>query len=670
MKKAILLFKTLFLLLGTQHLTAAPPRLVIKTQVSGGVVALRWTPSNYALWRAWQTQGYQLERHTIQSNSSAENDLGFSTKRIKPFEDAQLKSLINTHPTAQLISSCLSDNDKPQSTSELIQQIDRNEQCYIYSMLALQKNFELAIAYGFGSIDSNAAPNTTYLYKLYPIGGTNMDTQYCLVNTGIPSPQPIINNFKTSVKHNRIQMEWPSQMYQSSYFAYQIERSIDSGQTFQSLSDLPILPSISDSNLLIPTYYTDTIAHYQQRLLYRIRGINYFGQLSLPSATDTLLAFYETSAFPSFVNIVFPVPNILHVAWDFNPTEDVNIKGFKISICDSSEGIYTPIDSISILAADRSVHFNMRKTNFYLRINAITLNNQLNPSFQTMAQQVDSFPPDVPQLRDFVIDSMGHLEISWHKPKAPDLMAYKVYFSNTRTSEFAVATPHYLNDTIFRHTVDLSMLRDSIYYVVTSIDQRYNASATSEILAIALPSAIPPAPPLIYAIENVDITLKIKWYPSSSSGITHYRLNIMDHSNNIETEKILLLQDTSYTDSTLLEGHIYSFTLYAKKQNGLWSSTSQPISIKRPFNPWMPAIESLVTVIDSMRNRIDLFWQYSYDQNVKHYRIIAYDADGKAHSIGNTTTGNTYFSYPFLKPNTMKKYIIIAYFKDGRRSRL
>jgi len=51
MKKAILLFKTLFLLLGTQHLTAAPPRLVIKTQVSGGVVALRWTPSNYALWR-------------------------------------------------------------------------------------------------------------------------------------------------------------------------------------------------------------------------------------------------------------------------------------------------------------------------------------------------------------------------------------------------------------------------------------------------------------------------------------------------------------------------------------------------------------------------------------------------------------------------------------------
>jgi fibronectin type 3 domain-containing protein len=670
MKKAILLFKTLFLLMGTQHLYAAPSRLVIKTQVSDGVVALRWAPNNYALWRTWHTSGYQLERHTIQSNSTTENGLGPITKNIKPFEDAQLKKYIDTHPTAQLISSCLSDIDKPQSASELIKQIDRNEQCYIYSMLALQKDFDLTIAYGLGSIDSNAARNSIYLYKLYPIGGTSKDTQYCLVNTGTPSRQPSINNFKTFVKHNRIAMEWPAQLYQNTYFAYQIERSIDSGQTFESLSDLPILPSISDSNLLMPTYFTDTIAHYQQWLLYRIRGINYFGQLSLPSETDTLLALYETSAFPSSVNIDFPAPNTLHIEWNFSPTEEANIIGFKLSICDSSEGIYTPIDSILIQASKRSVNFNIGKANFYLRVNAITLNNQLNPSFQTMAQQVDSFPPEAPHLNDYTIDSSGHLEIRWHKPKTPDCMAYRVYFSNTRFTEFAVVTPHYLNDTIFRDTVDLKMLRDSIYFKVTSIDERYNESAPCNILAITLPNMIPPAAPVIYAIENSDNALKIKWYPSNSDGITQYRLNTMDHTNNIETEKILSLQDTTYTDSTLLEGHKYSFTLYAKKQNGLWSTTAQPTFITRPFNPWMPAIESVVSTIDSVKNRVDLFWQYRYDQDVKHYRIIAYDADDKAHTIGNAEQGNTYFSYNYLKPYTMKKYIIIAYFKDGRRSRI
>ncbi len=656
--------------MGIKNLSATPPRLVIKTQANGGIVALRWTPCNYALWRTWHTSGYQLERHTIQSNSTKENGLGPITKNIKPFEDAQLKTFINTHPTAQLISSCLSDIDKPQSATELIKQIDRNEQCYIYSILALQKDFDLTIAYGLGGIDSNAAPNMIYLYKLYPIGGTSMDTQYCLVNTSLPSLQPSINDFKTHVKHNRIHMEWPAQLYQSCYFAYQIERSIDSGQTFQSLSDLPILPSISDSNLLIPTYYIDTIAHYQQWLLYRIRGINYFGQPSLPSATDTLLALYETSAFPSSVNIVFPAPNIFHVTWDFNPTEDANIKGFKLTICDSSEGIYTRIDSIFIQASERSVNFNTNKANFYLRVNAITLNNQLNPSFQTMAQQVDSFPPDAPQLSDYAIDSGGHLEIRWHKPKTTDCIAYRVYFSNTRSSEFAVATQHYLNDTIFRDTLDLKMLRDSIYFKVTSIDQRYNESAPCNTLAIALPTMIPPAAPLIYAIENSDTALKLKWYPSNSDGITQYRLNILDQTNNIETEKILSLQDTTYTNRTLIEGHIYSFTLYAKKQNNLWSVSAQPITIKRPFNPWMPAIESVVSTIDSMKNRVDLFWQYSYDINVKHYRIIAYDANDKAHTIGNTESGITYFSYTYLKLYTMKKYTIIAYFKDGRRSRL
>jgi hypothetical protein len=77
-----------------------------------------------------------------------------------------------------------------------------------------------------------------------------------------------------------------------------------------------------------------------------------------------------------------------------------------------------------------------------------------------------------------------------------------------------------------------------------------------------------------------------------------------------------------------------------------------------------------VTTIDSIGNRVDLFWQYSYDLDVKHYRIIAYDVNGKAYTIGNTTTGNTYFSYKYLKPYIMKKYTIIAYFKDGRRSPL
>jgi len=670
MKKAMPFFKILFLLLGIKNLSAAAPRLVFKTHVDGGAVALRWTPSNYELWRTWHTSGYQLERHTIQSNNTTQPDLYFSPKRIMPNEDTQLKTFINTHPSAQLVKSCLSDNEKPQTASELIQQIDRNEQCYIYSMIALQKDYELTMAFGLGSIDSNVAPNTTYLYKLYPIGGTSMDTQYCLVNTGLPSHQPSINNFKTSLKHNRIQMEWPAQLYQSSYFAYQIERSIDSGQTFQSLSDLPILSSISDSNLLFPTYFTDTVARYQQWLIYRIRGINYFGQLSLPSESDTLLAFYETSAYPSSVNIVFTKANNLQLTWKFNITEEANIKGFKLSVCDSSEGIYIPIDSMIIQASERSVNFYTSKANFYLRVNAITLNNELNPSLQTMAQQVDSFPPDAPQLSNYNIDSAGHFEMHWHKPKAIDCMAYRIYFSNTRTSEFAVATPHYFNDTFFNDTLDLDQLRDSVYYKLTSIDQRYNESLPTNTFAIAIPNKIPPAPPLIYAIDNTIDAVKIKWHPSNSSGITHYRLKIWNNTTQVETEKILCLQDTIYTDSTLLESHLYSFTLYAKKQNNLWSISAQPITIKRPLNPWMPAIETVATALDSMRNRVDLFWQYSYDQDVKHYRIIAYDANNKAHTIGNTESGITYFSYTYLKPYTMKKYTIIAYFKDGRRSRL
>ncbi len=664
------LFKILFLLLGTQHLSAAPPRLVIKTQVNAGVVALRWTPITYALWRTWHSKGYQLERYTIQSNITLGEDSGLSTKSIKPFEDAQLKRLINTHPTAQLITSCLGDNDSPQSASELIQQIDRNEQCYIYSMLALQKDFELTMAYGLGSIDSNADPNTTYLYKLYPNGGNSIDTQYCLVNTGLPSLQPIIDNFKTFVKHNHIQMEWPAQLYQSSYFAYQIERSSDSGQTFQSLSNLPILPNISDSNLLMPAYFTDTIAHYQQWLIYRIRGINYFGQLSLPSQADTLLAFYETLVFPSSVNIVFPIPNILHITWELNTSEEANIKGFKLSICDSSEGEYTPIDSISIQASERSVDFNTSKANFYLRVNAITLNNQLNPSFQTMVQQVDSFAPDPPQIETFNGDSLGAINMQWFHSKTLDGMAYRIYKSNNRYNEFALVSPHYLSDTFYRDTLDLDMLRDSIYYKVTCIDNRYNESRGSSVIAIRIKHQIPPAPPLIYEVTNHTDKLILKWHPSFSSGVTNYYLNIHHTSTDKSIQKTLSIQDTIYNDSSLVEGESYAITLLAIARNGLASPSAKAITIQRPKNPWMPKVTLIATTQDSTKNRVDIFWQYRFDPLVKHYRIMSENNNGKTQTIGNIEGGNNYYSYYYLKPYTMKNYYIIAYFKDGRRSRL
>lgn len=670
MKKVIKLFKLLVLILGIPRLFATTPSLVVKTQVNGQSVALRWTPNNYNTWQLWQTNGYQIERQTVQTESTDEKNFRTITKRIMPYTKEQLAALSDQHPNLTLVSACLGLNKSPQNSTELIQQIDRDEQCYIYSMLALQNDYELTIAFGLGTIDSSVAPNAIYLYKLYPIGGSAADTQYCLVNTALPSFQPNIHSFNTSIGHNLIYLAWPAQLYQNHYYAYQIERSLDSGLSYQSLSNLPILPSSSDSNLLLPTVYSDTIAAYQQWLIYRIRGINYFGQLSLPFSQDTLIALYETSAYPSSVNITYPQSNQIHLNWAFDSLEESNIKGFKLSICDSSEGSYSTIDSIFIKASERSFDFSTQKTTFYLRVNAITLNNQLNPSFQTLAQQVDSLPPDAPYVSHYEVDSAGHIEIHWHQPKANDCMAFRIYRSNSRFNEFSVATPHYLNDPIFRDTLDLNMLRDSIYYKVSSVDQRYNESNASHPIALSLPNNIPPATPLIYAIENSVHSIQIKWHPSNSSGVIQYRLSVFDHSSQNEIEKTLNLTDTTYSDSTLKAGKTYSFTLYAKKTNGLWSTSAQPITIKRPINPWMPAIESVFSSLDSAQNRIDLFWQYKYDQEVKHYRIIAYDADGHAHSIGNTAGGTTYFSYPYLKPNTMKKYTVIAYFKDGRRSQL
>ena len=171
-------------------------------------------------------------------------------------------------------------------------------------------------------------------------------------------------------------------------------------------------------------------------------------------------------------------------------------------------------------------------------------------------------------------------------------------------------------------------------------------------------------------MTNHTDKLILKWHPSFSSGVTNYYLNIHHTSTDKSIQKTLSIQDTIYNDSSLVEGESYAITLLAIARNGLASPSAKAITIQRPKNPWMPKVTLIATTLESTKNRVDIFWQYRFDPLVKHYRIMSENNNGKTQTIGNIEGGNNYYSYYYLKPYTMKNYYIIAYFKDGRRSRL
>lgn len=657
------------LLLLSSKLFATTPNLVVTSKTYADGVAIRWTPSNYDLWQKWCTTGYRLERFTVSEQTKDNHSVLIGGKTILPFSDVQLDSLAKSIPTAALVQTCLYKKAASNSKSELLQQHEENSNCYLYSMLALQKNMALTVAAGLGTIDQTTLPNTVYLYKLYPLNCNSNDTQYLLINTNVITEYNKISDFNGRLNNNQITFEWDASFHTKYYFAYQIERSVDSGKTFQTINELPLLPSISDENKNQTTYYFDTLFKYNQWILYQIRGIDYFGQLGLPSPIDTIIAYYETQAYPKNVETSFPSQNNLQINWQFEESEEVNIKGFRISMRDSSEGTYSIMDSVLIPKDKRQYNLEMNKSNCYIRINALSYNDNLHPSFQTLAQQVDSMPPAISEWIATTIDSNGIATLMWNRNKANGLLSYRLYKANNRNDEYAVLTPHYFNDTIYKDTISIDMIRDSIYYKISSIDKRYNESQLSKVAAIAITNKIPPAPPLIHAFENNDAALKLNWTPSNSSGNINHQLKIVNMETGELTTKNLTINDTIYTDSTLQGGISYSISLIAHAQNGLYSRSAKAIEIKRPITTWMPAIEMPAIYNDTLKKQVDLIWNYPYDSEVKHYRIVAKTNDGLIKTIGTVEGGKTYYTHYYLKPYTMNTYYIIAYFKDGRRSK-
>ncbi len=196
-------FLFLIFILLTQVLSGqkkSPPSIVIKTHTYSDGVAIRWTPSEASLWQKWNNNGYRLERQTIEKNGVAlvNGELVLmGGKSIKSLSDSLWTIYANNTPEAGLIQSCLFPdiNVKNRLKKDIIAGVEDANQCYAFSMLAMQQKFELALAAGLGYLDNSIKNDEVYLYKLYPINSGSNDTQLFVIDCKEITQLPIIENF-------------------------------------------------------------------------------------------------------------------------------------------------------------------------------------------------------------------------------------------------------------------------------------------------------------------------------------------------------------------------------------------------------------------------------------------------------------------------------------------
>lgn len=654
----------------------SPPSIVIKTHTYSDGVAIRWTPSEASLWQKWNNNGYRLERQTIEKNGETlvNGELVLmGGKSIKSLSDSVWTIYANNTPEAGLIQSCLFQdiNVENRLKKDIISNFDDANQCYAFSMLAMQQKFELALAAGLGYLDNSIKNDEVYLYKLYPVNSVSNDTQLFVVDCKEITQLPIIENFTARVVENRIQLKWNGKKYHSDYFGFQIERSMDSGKTFYPVNASPIIPNYAN-NEQVSTFeiYSDSILRYEYEIQYRIKGMSFFGQYDIPSLPDTVVAFPETFEFPKELSVVISVDSIGQLKWNYDKKSERLISGFNISIADSANGEFKTLDLKTIQPNVRRFELALTKPVSYLRVNAITKNGTLRPSFPLMVQIVDSFPPVAPSIISVAIDTNGVVKISWPENKETDLLGYKLFRGNSRTSEFSSISPHYLLDTFWTDTLINTFIRDSIYYKLVAFDNRFNQSVYSKIMAVKVPNRIPPAPPLIYDISSEYDVVSIKWHHSSSNDVDHYVILKFNPTSKDTTEIFAPKSKNSYLDSQIIQGNLYFYTIKAMDFDGIGSICAKPREVQIPFRLIMPEVVVKAVFTDTITKRVDIFWEYDYDSAVSHYRIYQVDANNALQTIGTAEHGKTFYNYYYMPPYTTKRFKIVAYFKNGRRSKL
>ena len=285
-----------------------------------------------------------------------------------------------------------------------------------------------------------------------------------------------------------------------------------------------------------------------------------------------------------------------------------------------------------------------------------------------MVQIIDSIPPVIPTGLNGIVDTTGIVSLKWIPNTEMDLLGYRVFRSNFRSAEFSQITVNPVEDTVFIDTININTLTRTIYYKMQSVDQHFNPSDFSEIIELKRPDKIPPVQPVFYAYETNESGILLKWHNSSSVDVAkHILYRKAEDEQSWKVNAIFYLTDSveSYSDTSVVAGKFYEYTLLAVDEAGLESKPVNPIKIKQFENKNKPVVEEIDSDIDRTEKFIKLSWKYN-QQGVSHFLIY------KGTSIESLAAYMSVKEYEFtdkkLIVNNTYFYVVKAVFNNGRES--
>ncbi len=565
MKKIILVILCGLCCLASQAQAAV--EMMVQAKYNGSAVQLRWVPLDkelgyqYQLYRAplIEPQKRQLlatlsmpTYAEAKTRVSKENEYGL--KLLYPFETAENRAEINAY----------------------LGQMDNRLNMVLFLSIFQP---EIAELLGQAYIDTTVEKDIAYSYTLETYGkGALVSTKTLAVATYKPAVIPMAWGVKAHKFPWGVGLKW--QGYEE-FQGFHIYRAENYAGPYTQINQAPVQVQTAvnpDGTVdVAPYFYTDTTMDKDKTYYYKVRGLDFFGDLGPDSDIAMGKVKVDPHPGPPSRPTLEVAENSITLQWQ--KSADDTVMGYHVHRSSRQEGPYVRLNEALIVTTsfvDEAVEVDR---NYFYTLTAV--NNGGYESMRSLAAlgvPVDSTPPPVVEGLGVELDE-ATVKLQWAVNPAEDLLGYRVYRTMTpELQDWALLNKEPVAQVAFDDALTKNLSRYPYFYRITAVDTHYNESAPSEQVKIQLPDVIPPSAPTIQGSSVREGQVSLAWTVINVYDFAGYSVYRSEAGKKQKISSELLVQPT-FVDATPPVDTTLVYTVVAVDQTGNESEPSDPMTL-------------------------------------------------------------------------------------------
>ncbi len=502
-------------------------------------IYLRWAPTNIKSYEEAFESGFSLERalyavdtlllsqdsfeaSLILLDSSihliSEQDFG-NISVSQDLKDAAIELFYNFQYTPPVIDSV--------SVFGAFEEEEKKQTLVAFASIIADRDWDAAMAMGWAFKDGDIVPGRRYAYVLTSLA---TEEKYFVLVSAMEEYQFLEIPRLTAFEGDSIVRITFDKTGLDDYYGYYVQISDDDGQTFNLVSDVPVMYDDERAPNLFSLI--DSLPDNENEYVYRVAGVNAFGLQGPWSDTVHVQGISGPLDASPDISLIEVSGTGVDITFSFPEELEDKIQGFEVIRSIRREGPFLTLSGL-LSPSIREYHDSEPLYSNYYFIRAIDENGNPLLSLPQYYAPVDSVAAAIPEGLSGTIDESSIARLSWSANQDFDIKGYRLYASNSIDQVFVEITPGVIKDTFFQTQLGTNVL-DSIWFVkIRSVDNNENESILSEAVTITRPDHFAPSPPVLKDLHAYAYGIAMNWIESSSTDVESHLLQRKEEASNM-----------------------------------------------------------------------------------------------------------------------------------------